>query len=115
MDLFDIAIARALGVGGGGGGGSSDFSTAEVTFVNNATGKVFDVIFPYISDDYMYSSTSSGWIAGNKEVVLYKGACELEIVPQGDTVVGISSVSGDIEKDDNHFAIIHGNGTITIS
>ena len=114
MDLYDVAVARKLSSGGGGGGGSSDFSTAEVTFVNNAT-VVYDVIFPYILDDYMYSSTSSGFIAGNKEVVLYKGTCELEIVPQGGTTVGISSISGDIEQDGSKFAIIHGNGTITIS
>ena len=113
MDLYDVAVARKLSSGGGGSGGSSDFSTATVTIVNNATGKTFDAIFPYIEDDYMYSSTSDGWVAGDKEVVLYKGTCEFNIIPQGANLVSVA-VSGNIEKDGG-FAIIHGAGTITLT
>lgn len=37
MSIFDMLLSNAmLGEGGGGGGGSSDFSTAQVTIVNNS-------------------------------------------------------------------------------
>lgn len=111
-DLFDIVTARKLS-GGGGGGGSSDFSTAQVTVVNNTEEpingiyvSVFDTPFPAVVPMNMLSLGSRTY-----NVPLYKGTCYWSI----DSYANVS-VSGDIEWDsENRAALITGDCTITIS
>ena len=127
MNLYDIAVARKLS-GGGGGGESSDFSTAEVTIVNNTEYRLaysnnsaencpyienvedFAGVVPYIMTDIEGESSLI------VNVPLYKGMCIW------DGTRGLSghvdnqiSVSGDIVNNDGGFISITGNGTITIS
>lgn len=67
-DLFDIAVARKLS-GGGGGGGSSDFSTAQVTIVNNFPVSVPITLYGAIgdySDEYGLSPNTLPSCAGTK-------------------------------------------------
>ena len=85
MDLYDIAVARKLSSGGGGGGGRSDFSTAEVTIVNN-TGSNLDVVGsfavfeeafpPLVPTDLYYTMPTINMIPNEsvvKNLILYKG------------------------------------------
>lgn len=146
-DLFDIVTARKLSGGGGGGttvealsvtqngtytapsgkayspvivnvsGGSSDFSTAEVTVVNNAS-MPFELYMPCTvdddSEDY-YTSTYSFYAEPNNtvqnQVILYKGEC-LAFIKTAPYQV---TISGDIDDDGASYYIITGDCTITIS
>ena len=112
MNLFDVAVASKLS-GGGGGGGSSDFSTAEVTFIDEG-GIGEDVFGPILYDGegdagiIPYTSTDSGTIS----IALYKGVAGLYVKNGTDYTF---SVSGDITDDGQGYFTITGDGTITIS
>ena len=110
MDLYDVAIARAL-AGGGGGGGSSDFSTATVT-VTVASAQDVSVAMINPEDGtstggYQFSDNDTQTLT----VILYKGSVVFSATS------GILTATGDIELPP--FPIpactIHGDGTITIS
>ena len=113
MNLYDIAVARKLS---GGGGGSSDFSTAEVTVINeSAIGVALGVI--NIQNDAL---DEVGIVATSGETsqgtcVLYKGESNIGVLVTWDgTPVENYVVSGSIIDNDGLFTIT-GNGTITIS
>ena len=112
MDLYDVAVARKLS--SGGGGGSSDFSTAEVTFINNTYDPV-QVSIPFINGNYSYgqetdegSFVSSG--TSTKSVIVYKNGAVVGVFGKGLDV----QVSGSATYEEPDI-IITGDCTITIS
>ena len=113
MKIYDMLLANAMmGEGGGGGGGSSDFSTAEVTIINN-TGDVFDYLIPVVIEEEGASLIVPSVYSEDGEsftVALYKGSAWGSVSQTGVT----KSFTGDIVADGSGF-IITGNGTITLS
>lgn len=118
-DLFDITVAKKL-AGGGGGGGSSDFSTAQVTFICNASENVAVFVEMATTEEaappFVANATSNGgYSLFNGDVfvvtaILYKGRCSC-------VFGGATSASGTgaIESINSSQAIITGDCTITIS
>ena len=105
-----------------GGGGSSDFSTAEVTVINNSSSKLKAPNFVWHDDEQLFPGFD---IDPQSEVtlegVLYKGEQVIDTLFKGSTVIvdgtGIA-VTGDIENRSDEsevYIVITGNGTITIS
>ena len=96
-----------------GGGGSSDFSTAEVTVVNNFTDQEIFTYLPNIANDIL--STTSNTAEEQTEiytVVLYKGSVKIAGTGFGRTV----ETSGDASYDsENDILTITGNCTVTYS
>lgn len=97
-----------------GGGGSSDFSTAEVTVLNN-TEELIEGIYVSVVDTPISTVRPMNTLSFNSSrtyiVPLYKGSCYW--VFDGTANV---SVSGNIEWDsENRTAFITGDCTITIS
>ena len=106
-DLFDVVVARKLS---GGGGGSSDFSTAQVTIINNE--QSFVLYFPNIFDNRVHGYLDSSDIDGSPvEAVLYKGACHITYT--SDDTLNIS-VTGNATISRRE-VIVTGDCTITIS
>ena len=99
-----------------GGGGSSDFSTAELTFVL-ASGKTAQFTCPtyQIEGDRGMALGNNGARIGavNFSVILCKGNAMLELTQY--TSGSNISTSGDIEDIGNDTYIITGDCTITIS
>ena len=112
MSIFDMLLANAMGEGGGGG--SSDFSTAEVTFIDNSSSSSFTISVPNLFMGDMYSLLTKGDISGGdvQEIVLYKGKSTATISYSNSSVT--LSCTGDITINGLN-ATITGNGTITIS
>lgn len=101
-----------------GGGGSSDFSTAEVTTINNIGNSYPTGLSEVLENDEFYEGFPSSlydlYIRGGTEThncVLYKGHA-VAFLSNGNI-----SVSGNIEKmfDDDVVYLITGDCTITIS
>ena len=110
-----MLLSNAMGEGGGGGGGgSSDFSTAQVTFVDNSSSPSFTISVPNLFMGDMYSFLTKADISGGdvQEVVLYKGKSMATVSYSGSSVE--LSCTGDITIN-GMTANITGNGTITIS
>ena len=119
MEYFDNLLGEQLTEGGGsGGGGSSDFSTAEVTIVNNGSvSRTLDIPscfestesplgLPFIN--YQTQPVASGESATFK-VALYKGTAMLNSKLSFET-------SGNITHNDTYnIYLITGDCTITIS
>lgn len=106
MSIFDMLLANAMGEGGGGGGGSSDFSTAEVTFVQGES--PISVLVPSVSTFGDYS----GALVQLEDsvtvtVILYKGSAEA-----WSAVADVVAVTGSATIDDG-IAYITGNCTVT--
>lgn len=96
----------------GGGGGSSDFSTAQVTVVNN-TEEAFVLYFPNIFDDQISTFLDSADIDGSPvDAVLYKDACRITYT--SDDTLNIS-VTGNATISRKKVVIVTGDCTITIS
>ena len=94
-----------------GGGGSSDFSTAQVTIINNAQSD-FVLYFPNIFDNRVHGYLDSSDIDGSPvEAVLYKGACHITYT--SDDTLNIS-VTGNATISRRE-VIVTGDCTITIS
>ena len=122
-DLFDIVIAKKLS--GGGGGGSSDFSTATVTLVCDASllqyvtiiGGVCVESYPSagITEPTMICSINPSLIGLEYKATLYKGSTMWVAHVPSEMI----SVSGDITASamggDETMLLITGDGTITIS
>ena len=111
MNIYDIAISRALSSGGGGGGGSSDFSTAEVTIIVSEGG--VGAHFAYIDSEYNDIEISSQIL----DIGEHTYTLPLYINGQ---YIGISSaegttptVTGSIVQEGPGF-VISGNGTISV-
>ena len=117
MSIFDMLLSNAMmGESGGGGGGSSDFSTAQVTFIDNSSSPSFTISVPNLFMGDMYSCLTKADIYGGdvQEVVLYKGKSMAMVTYSGSSVE--LSCTGDITiSGDGTTAYITGNGTITIS
>lgn len=113
MEVSDILLMTAFsGNGSGGGGGSSDFSTAEVTIINNTIDEsvqIYNLII--IEDGGLTSGTNVGiGETRTRTVVLYQDSPTNGYYEGENTV----AVSGAIEYDDGDFYVT-GDGTITIS
>ena len=107
----------------GGGGGSSDFSTAQVTIINNTAGDIFNVFIPSICEEnelgegspaLLYNKLSMDIPQGESiyEVPMYKGftLCVNLLFTDDATV----TTSGNIVYEDGE-ASITGDCTITIN
>lgn len=110
-----IESVKINGEEAGGGGGSSDFSTAEVTVVNN-TGELINGSFVCVRDTPISTVVPLNTLPFNSStnftVPLYKGNCAWKITSGTLNI----SVSGDIEwNSGSRTAFITGDGTITIS
>ena len=102
------------------GGGSSDFSTAEVTIVNNTESMPDLYDAPICVEENALSEGSPACVvarlpidSGVYKVPLYKGTCvwfEFYDLFEGATI----SLSGDLTNISNSL-VITGDGTITIS
>lgn len=99
----------------GGGGGSSDFSTAEVTIINNtsAEGYIRGAVTIEAEGEQPACTLYDIYYEANKTItdnlVLYKGGAVIEI--QGINPL----ISGNIESLGDHMYLVTGDGTITIS
>ena len=90
-----------------GGGGSSDFSTATVTIVNNASsGFASGAMITDGSIETEYTVQSG---TNTVTVVLYQGAGWISL-----EVAGQKTVSGNIVADDDIYTV-SGDGSITIA
>lgn len=112
MDLYDIAVARALSSGGGGGGGG-DLSTANVTLTFNTStyilaGACFDAgeipgLVPMIQE------------TGNYKIALYKSKSIVfdlgALMGQTHTI----TVTGNATVLEAGMVLVTGDCTITIS
>lgn len=94
------------------GGGSSDFSTAMVTVINNASGDGY-IKGAFTTEEFPACTFYNAHIEPNetksKNLVLYKGGAVIEI--QGT----VSSISGNIEEFGPLKYMATGDCTITIS
>lgn len=117
-DILSAEKMNALeqAVASGGGGGSSDFSTAQVTVVNNTNDNVL-CYAPVIleSPAPIIPSSALGYFSVSENsstaetLIMYKGEGDMTI----ETEASLSG-SGDVEIDSNN-AYITGDCTITIS
>ncbi len=113
-----LLLAMTAASGGGGGGGSSDFSTCQLTLINNSENQyVLMVACTNIDNEFTTASITSGGFQSEDSatVILYKGeafaAFTADMIPPSADV----SVTGDIEySDEDNSIYITGNGTITI-
>lgn len=110
-DLFDIVTARKLS-GGGGGGGSSDFSTAQVTFVNNSEYGLMGSAALLSDEEFSCVYGQDGLAdSGSYTFVLYKGLNVMECNNSDQLTI---TTSGNVNYEDGFFTIT-GDCTITIS
>ena len=113
--VFPNGFVSAIGnISGGGGGGESDFSTAEVTVVNNhsrnAEIRVACVESEYsISENYTYVDTNT---TATVIAILYKGKASGNVNIDGGVDYNIEG-EGDVEIDSSDFYVT-GDCTITI-
>jgi hypothetical protein len=95
---------------------SSDFSTAQVTLVDNTTlGGV--VLVPWVDDeeDYHAAVPMTPLTSGTITCILYKGTAELDMLDQPPATYTFT-VSGEAEVEGGGaYVAIHGDCTITIS
>lgn len=112
MYFFDGTQWQPIGgSGGGGGSGESDFSTAQVTIVNNAS-KPFILYGVNIFDDNMYPILDSEDIDENPSTyLLYKGKGKIN--PAYESNITLNG-TGNVTIGHNA-ATITGNCTITIA
>lgn len=120
-DVLTASKMNALeqAVASGGGGGSSDFSTAQVTIVNN-TSLDADARCVCITEDGLeqnFTSVSNSTI--NRNILLYSQLQEINMYfpTYGSENITVE-VSGDITVDEVDLPYIYlnirGNGTITL-
>ena len=109
MNVFDIAIARALSSGGGGGGGDSDFSTAAMTVIGNAPVHMATIIdMPEYGIVGSYPNNTE--LESPYTIILYKGKAYIKISSD------ITSISGDASIDSlTGMLVVTGDCSITIA
>ena len=112
-DINISQYAKAdVNVSGGGGG---DFSTAQVTIVNNASNQ-FELAFPNIYEGTMYPVLDSEDIDGSVvEVVLYKGVCDVYFRTESPKTSFTFTATGDVEGSSDDDIVVRGNGSLTIA
>ena len=108
MSLFREKVVEGL-ASGSGGGGSSDFSTAEVTFINNTNAEEY-INGAFIGSDMLQYVSEIGTGTSTKQAVIYKSGSKAYVDDETATI----SVSGDATYNDGVITIT-GNCTITIS
>lgn len=114
---YDPSIPAPSGGGGGGGGG--DFSTAKVTFINTALGKVYYVNLFVVSDSPLTGLVGGTITIGAEqtiEIPLYKGASYIEIQSQFSAIdfsVMPSWTGGVSLTDDQSYLKVTGDGSFT--
>lgn len=104
-----IESVKINGEEAGGGGGSSDFSTAEVTFVNPNTQYPTDVNGPFSVSQYNLSIGKVEITPETTEtitIILYKGTAIIECNY-------VDSIDGAIEAGVEHRYSVTGNATVT--
>ena len=130
-DLTENAVVFILDdesdSGGGEGGGDSDFSTAEVTFINNGVGlnNYYTVCLPHTEANDLIMDTVPVRPGENAviNVPLYKGSFKINLITtavfnnmRDDTTPsvtgGVAIDPGESEADDP-FLVITGDGTFT--
>lgn len=121
MKIYDMLLANAM-MGEGGGGGGGDFSTAEVTIINDTASEVTIDNCPIVDEGEL----SGGIVlSANTEstitLILYKGHTYIYAISVGGTPMedgtGIT-VTGDIVNESDEYEVyivVSGNGTITIA
>lgn len=112
MSYFNELLGEQLGGSGGGGGGdSSDFSTAEVTMINNRNDSI-EMLVPMLFSEDGFSAlmVASDVAVGENQFTtpLYQGVAFITPLDN----IGTPTITGDCEYDD-HF-IVSGDCTITI-
>lgn len=109
MDLFDLVVAKKLS--GGGGGGSSDFSLAQVTFVNRQSKSISVACVADSEEPNVHGSAPNPLPGSSCQAILYKGVAYVFTSP-----LDIASTSGNIEYDENmNCYVITGDCTITFA
>ena len=112
MDFYDINLAKALG--GGGGGGSSDFTTIDITIINEKDNYV-GVMGATILDVEGFGSFTMGEtsvepsITKTHTIVMYKGQALINFSE------GTISASGAVQALDARVFVISGECSFTIS
>ena len=121
MNLHKALIANEIfGDGGSGGGGSSDFSTAEVTIVNNCAegSSILYCCIAMESPIHIIPAQSTTEISVDASAtqtinaILYKGKAEAYVESSSSIAV---SASGNAEFDEYNTGHITGDCTITIT
>lgn len=115
-----IGSVKVNGQEYGGGGGSSDFSTAEVTIVNNYSSEFIIEIAVAMSEEGMNASLGTltaeridtGMVAN---VILYKGSAGAIITGFPLDAPPTITTSGNIQNMEDTAYLITGDCTITIS
>ena len=116
---IDIAQYALADVNVEGGGGSSDFSTAEVTIINNRVGEgIVKFELPNLYEEDGDEWLTSSVISYNENTttmtpVLYKGIANALFYSEPSASITVTA-TGNITID-NGTCTITGNGTITIS
>lgn len=101
---------------GGGGGGGGDFSTAEVTVVNQSEYN-FWLSLPNIYGDKLYSGLDSEDLDDTPlTTVLYKNAIEPSVISRDEHEFRIEGSGSVVISPDTHQVVaITGNCTLTIT
>lgn len=118
MSHFDTILAMAIA--GEGGGGSSDFSTAEVTVVNNSS-KIYNFYGVFIDNNALCLSFNidamslSGATEKEVQLVLYSSESpDVEVSDIGGDPPSNVVTTGNAYYEDGYITIT-GNCTITIA
>lgn len=102
----------------GGGGGSSDFSAAQVTFLNSNENIAYSVNVPTLNDEYGVLQDYAGIeydMPHTCTIPLYKGKATIPIDSfSGVGRIAVPTLTGDITFDGTA-VIIEGDGTITFA
>lgn len=98
---------------GGGGGGDSDFSTAEVTFNNTATGSYW-IGVPRIETDKLVFNKINVLTPVTVAVPLYKGSCTFLLIADSINTSVKPTFTGGVSIDETFsFITVTGDGTFT--
>lgn len=106
---LNTLLGEQLLEGGGSGGGSSDFSTAEVTFICTKGEPDMTTQVINIQDDGIYSVLNIKQSIQTVTVPLYKNKLSCGIPPLS---ISVTSTSGNITGSQMDGYIISGNCTI---
>lgn len=118
---IDVAQYALADVNVEGGGGSSDFSTAQVTVVNNSQSDAFNFVMCVTMTNEGVSATTGlvlGTPVGETEVfnvVLYKGNAHIQFEASDEEPSVVITTSGNISDLGGDNYMVTGDCTITIS
>lgn len=103
----------------GGGGGSSDFTTAEVTVINNSGDNIRLLNFAFVYTDHDDDPIGNDLTVNANSTlivnaVFYKNNPSSGVLHNYNSGVYSLNFSGNIEDDGDGYFIINGAGTITV-